>query len=600
MAITNKTESKHLWKHLNSLKGSSYTNNLPPVLTKDKDTITGETNIVNAFNEHFINISSFINANEFKISNFEELEKSLDSKVKHHFNIEYITPFKVNQYIKDLDVKKSTGIDGIGPNILKLCGDTISIAITSIINNSISKGIFPGKLKEACVIPIFKNGSKDDPSNYRPISILNTVSKLFEKHVSEQLLSFLTKYDILYKFQSGFRPGHSCQTALLSTIDKWMKAIDNGEVVGSVYLDLQKAFDLVDHEILIHKLKLYKFTELIVNWFASYLNCRTQVVKVGNNISNKGIIKTGVPQGSILGPLLFLIYVNDMPLSVSSSNIDMYADDTGLHKTGRNIKDVELNLQQSVDNISHWCRINNMSLNAKKSKSIIVCSKKQVKNIQPLKISLNNTIIEPVDCHNVLGVLLDNTLSWSSQVKRVCDRLNSQLYLFSKISKHLNLQIRKLYYNAYISPLFDYCSVIWGNCGKTDLNKLIRIQKRACKIALNYPKDMSYFHMCKELQILPFALRVKFQTAVQIYKILNLDTPDYLKNMFQYVTRNQYCLRSISNKTLVQVKPNTEFFKLSFRYNGCNIWNDLPLSIRSSSTLHSFQVLLKTFLYDTF
>ena len=175
------------------------------------------------------------------------------------------------------------------------------------------------------MFPIFKGGSKEDPSNYRPISILNTtcISKIFEKHVSTQLHDFLKRKDILHKSQSGFRPGYSCQSALINMVQKWMTALDKGEIVGSV------DFDLVDHDILFYKLKLYKFNDITLKWFTSYLENITQVVKVGDNVSAKQSIKTGVPQDSILGPLLFLLYIN--------------------------------NLQHNVDQVAKWCKKNNMS-----------------------------------------------------------------------------------------------------------------------------------------------------------------------------------------------------------------------------------------------
>ena len=204
-------------------------------------------------------------------------------------------------------MNKSTGLDGIGPRIIKCARDHLVIPISSLINRSIQLGIFPNKLKYAYVLPLFKSGSRDDPNNYRPISILPTISKIFERHIANQLHSYFEKTDILHTYQSGFRKNHSCQTSLIALTDKWLKEMDNGKLIGTVFIDLKKAFDMVDHKILIEKLKLYHFSKLAISWFSSYLANRNQIVKVGNTISSAGIVKYGVPQGSILGPLLFLL-----------------------------------------------------------------------------------------------------------------------------------------------------------------------------------------------------------------------------------------------------------------------------------------------------
>ena len=224
----------------------------------------------------------------------------------------------------------------------------ITEPITFIINSCISQGVFPDKLKFACVTPLFKSGTRDDPNNYRPISILPTLSKIFERHIANQLKQYLKENELLYYRQSGFRENHSCQTALIRLIDDWLSDIDNGKLIGTVYLDFRKAFDMVDHEILLHKLRLYHFSDKAYNLFESYLNNRYQIVKNGSFQSDPKLIVSGVPQGSILGPLLFLLFVNDLPLCIDKSNIDMYADDATLHKSLTSVSQVKSALQNDI------------------------------------------------------------------------------------------------------------------------------------------------------------------------------------------------------------------------------------------------------------
>jgi len=281
----------------------------------------------------------------------------------------------VRTYIDKLNVNKSTGNDGIGPRILKACGDSITIPIANIINNSIKTGIFPDKLKEACVVPLHKNGPKDNLGNYRPISLLPTLSKIFEKHIADQLHSFIQRTNAIHDSQSGFRKHHSCQTALIRLVENWLKNLDEGEIIGTLFIDLKKAFDLVDHKILLYKLKLYNFSDQTLHLFQSYLTNRVQVVKDDDIVSEKQIIISGVPQGSILGPLLFIFYVNDIHLYTKDASVDMYADDTTMYKSHKNIDQIEYILQYNIDRMNVWCQHNNMAINPLKSTCMLIQTK---------------------------------------------------------------------------------------------------------------------------------------------------------------------------------------------------------------------------------
>ena len=221
--------------------------------------------------------------------------------------------------MKSLDVSKATGLDLIGPKILKIAPDILCPSISYLVNKSLTSGIFPQQWKEAKISPIFKTGSKDDVNNYRPISILPTLSKIIEKWIQKHLMSFLNSHNVLHEKQSGFREGHSTEFALILMIDSWLKAINDGKFVGCLMVDFRKAFDLVDHSILLQKLKLYKCDENSLSWFKSYLSNRTQRVSMNNKCSASEPIRYGVPQGSILGPLMFLIFINDLPLVLKTA-----------------------------------------------------------------------------------------------------------------------------------------------------------------------------------------------------------------------------------------------------------------------------------------
>ena len=303
-------------------------------LKSDDKLVTNQIDLTEIFNDYFVNIASKLKESPIQ-TDFAKLNNYVSAKVPSdtEFKIPMTTHTFVKKFLSSLNVNKSTGLDNIGPKILKLSADVITPSILYIVNKSISISQFPDLWKEAKVKPLFKSGCKDDINNYRPISILPTVSKLIEKWVEMQFSQYLNEFNLLHKSQSGFRPRHLTESALILMVDSWLKAINEGKIVGCVLVDFRKAFDLVDHEILLRKLKCYKCNDSCLSWFESYLCHRKQRVSLNNNLSSTSEVIHGVPQGSILGPLLFLIFINDLPLYLqnNTSTIDLYADDTTIY-----------------------------------------------------------------------------------------------------------------------------------------------------------------------------------------------------------------------------------------------------------------------------
>ena len=275
---------------------------------------------------------------------------------------------------KSFRVVNATGLDGISVRVLKEALPVISSSLALIYNASISNGVFPAAFKIAKVLPLQKKDSTQERGNYPPISVLSILSKPLERHIASAYLQYLTSNNLLYSNQSAYRPHHSCETALLNITDNWLKAMDNSELVGAVFLDLSKAFDLVNHDTLLAKLAKYHTETNTLDWFRSYLTDRTQVVSVSDVLSSPLNLEDGVPQGSILGPLLFSIYMNDLPLLLKNTEVDIYADDTTIWSSGTNCTDIQNTLNISLDKANSWFKLNGMIPNTKKTKHLLIGS----------------------------------------------------------------------------------------------------------------------------------------------------------------------------------------------------------------------------------
>ena len=360
-----KDDPRSIWKLFKQFgttkKGTSKVNNFE--IKINNNIISNDLDIANVFNDYFVNIPSKLKE-PIQPSEFKLLQNFVDSKFNDdtNFTIPFINYSFVSNYLANMDVTKATGLDGIGSRLLKIAPNALTPSITYMINKSIESGVFPGTWKNAKVNPIFKAGDKDNVNNYRPISILPTLSKIIEKWTESKLMLYLNKHTLLHKNQSGFRKNHSTESALILMTDSWLKSINDGKLVGCAMIDFRKAFDLVDHQVLLNKLRIYRFSDLGLSWFKSYLSNRAQQVVINNSSSTSDDVVCGVPQGSISGPLLFLLFINDLPLSLKHFpiSVDLYADDTTLYGTASDKSSLEANLQKALDSVHTWCLENGM------------------------------------------------------------------------------------------------------------------------------------------------------------------------------------------------------------------------------------------------
>ena len=401
------------------------------------------TEIANISNDFFVNIANKVkepvtNTDHEKLR--EVCQSTLPTNTK--FVIPNIEKEKVMKFLSNIETTKSTGTDNIGPRLLKLAAHHIVDDITFICNHSIKNSVFPSKWKEAKVVPLHKNGPQEEVNNYRPISILPVILKILEKHLPDSLYSFLHEFDLLHKTQSGFRSQHSCETALIHMIDNWLNAIDNGKMIGIVLVDFKKDFDLVDHKILLSKLKIYGIKDETLSWFDNYLSQRRQQVSINNAKSEFKQVTYGVPQSSILGPLLFLLFINDLPLYTSNVNTDLYADDTTLYAIQDSLEIIENNLDSALNNLHIWCKCNGMLLNSAKTKVMLVTTNQKRKRINTDKLNLiyNDEPLSMTTSDKILGVCVDTNLNSTEHVKSLTKKLLQIYGCFKKLrSSYLKL-----------------------------------------------------------------------------------------------------------------------------------------------------------------
>ena len=557
-------DMKDLWKILNQLLGNKKKEIImPDFLTQTK---------INKFNKYFATVG-------YETQKSQKIEfKKESGKIQYDFepfNFQQENKENIEKIIGMIKSNVATGYDNIPSKIIKLTKETLSPYLTEIINISYKTGIFPDLLKKAVVTPIFKEDDKNEIRNYRPISILPVISKIFEKSAAGQLILYLEKNQLLSPFQHAYRKYHSTVTCLFELLNNIYEKLDNKKMVAIVSLDLSKAFDSINHKLLLQKLENLNINVDSINYIKSYLNHRTQVTKFSNLISEENKIKSGVPQGSILGPLLFLCFVNDLPhIFEGKCEFLSYADDTQLIVTAENARSLKSKIEEVIDLAQKWYTKNGLKNNSDKSKVLIVSNKK--KNIPKfdIKITLNDKIqfIKPKKCIKVLGIFIDELLNWTKQIRITKRNAINVIRQVNRINKFIPQKYRLMLYQTLISPKFDYADIIWGGCSVKNERYLQSAQNFAVKSILGRRKFDSGTEALNDLKLINLKKRRMVHEAVFAHKSLSGKTTLTVNKRFcnfkpKFNTRN-----STKNKLNIPQHNSTKF-KKSPLYRTIMSWN---------------------------
>ena len=504
---------------------------------------------------------------------------------------------------------KTCELDPLPAHLLSNCLDLLLPVISQIVNSSLAQGIVTSDMKEALLRPLLKKQSLDheEYNNFRPISNLEFVSKVCERVAASQLQEHLTTNNLEEVFQSAYKTGHSTETALLRVHNDVLRAIDNNGCVIMLLLDMSAAFDTVSHDILLSRLKVrFGVEDTVYNWFASYLSGRVQFVKIGNSRSTSRRLNCGVPQGSVLGPLLYVLYTSPLGDIMRRHGVSyhLYADDNQLYMVFKSsipgdAEQCQARVEACVRDIDHWMLLNNLKLNSDKTELLVLHSKSRP--FPPIESVLVGEIsVTPSSSARNIGTIFDSTMNLEKQVKAICKSGFYHLQNIAKIRKCLNFETTKKLVNAFVISRIDNCNALLAGLPDSLFLRLQSLQNAAARLIFLKRKSDHVTPLLFELHWLPIKLRIQFKTALLTYKSVNRLAPSYLSDLINIYSPLR-SLRSSSQLLLEQPRYNMKSYGArAFSVYAPRLWNDLPLYLRQSSSVSCFKKNLKTFLFKQY
>ena len=585
--------SKNLWKTFGKiLNKNKIKHNKINQLIHQNQKINEPQAVSESFNEFFSEVGAKLATNFANHSNNDH-KKYLNPPTLHSILLYKINENEIKDTIKSLKNSNSSGHDYFSTRFIKLSAPILIPALVRIFNLAISTGVYPTNLKIAKVIPIFKKGDPTSVNNYRPISILSTINKIFEKILYARLTKYIDDFQLLYKYQFGFRKNHSTEHALIEITDQIKFSMDNNQITCGIFVDLSKAFDTVNHHMLLDKLENLGIRGKALELFRSYLSGRKQYVNIDNCKSKTRSITCGVPQGSVLGPLFFLLFINDLPNCCPSGEVRIFADDTNVFFHCNNIKEL-IKLGQTILNQLHsWFTANKLTLNTDKSSFTIFRSKKKVIHNLPEHIEFLDYKIKRTTHVKYLGLTINENLSWDNHINEICTKLKSLFHVFYNIRDYLSIDNVKTIYYTLIYSRIKYGITLYGQAGSTKLKRVQTLQNQLLKVLLGKKFRFPTDDLHHELKI----LKVKDITNLEILTFVH----NYFSNKLPAAFDNYYKTFSnfsdrITRNSFTTIKidvHNTDIAARSLKNSGAKKWNSLCNDLKSIPKVKKFKIEFK-------
>ena len=588
----NTRDSRKLWRNLDSLTGRQKIDSNKIEVEENGKLHNDPTDVANAFNNYFTTCVENLRNENVAVEQVDEVLGTLQlDETPNSIFLDPPTATEVQGIIASMKNNSAPGHDGIDVKTFKTLAPSIVPLIVCLISAVFSTGKFPDELKKAIVTPIFKTGSRSSLDNYRPISVLPVLSRIIERALHRRILVYVNdKLNLLYNYQFGFRPKSGTENAAIEMTTCIMRAIDQGKIVSAIFMDLKKAFDVVDHPTLLTVLEQYGIRGKASELVSSYLENRTQIVKVDNKYSKPSAINSGVVQGSCLGPLLFLIFINGIGKVKTHGKLFLFADDAALISIHENAEEIQSTLKLDMKPIINFFDNRKMILNGKKTKFMILTS--SYKNIQfpdELQISENH-VISQVSTFKYLGLTIDNHMRWTDHIKGVEKKLASGNGILWKLRNILPTKIKKLIYSTLLQSHLNFMLPIWGVASAKALHNAQVLQNRALRNIYELPRltnrvEMFTHHVESNL---PIRGSCVLNTASYVYNVLHGYTHSNIK-----FTESNHNVNLRERGTLRPAASKTNYGIKSIETFGPKLFNKIPLDIKKSRHQHAFKWTMK-------
>ena len=441
-------------------------------------------------------------------------------------------------------------------------------------------------MESAKVMALFKNSDADNCDNYRPISVLPTVSKIVERAAHIQLYNHLDSNGLLHVKQFGFRRKRSTSSALLQFSDDILQNMEDGLVTGVVFLDLKKAFDTVNHRVLLFKLRALGVDDSAAAWFKSYLTNRCQRTVMGSTVSTPRLVNIGVPQGSVLFPLFFLVYIDDLADSLKNSKASLFADDTALYCTASTAAELQLKLNEDLALVNDWLTTHKLTLNVSKTKLMVIAGRQKLARVEEIELLVIENTIEQTDSFKYLGVKLNETMEWSDHIDYIHSKVAKRLELLKRVKHLLPVKSREIMYNTMIQPILDYGDIVWGDCfNQTQMDRSQVLQNKAAKIILNKPVYSSSTSALAGLGWKTLKVRRQFHRSLFFFKC-SQNKSDFNFNLAHRSSIHNYSTRSSSE--FVTPKYTTNWGQSKSDYLFVKEFNLLSNTVKFSKSVSGY------------